>query len=175
MEARPPAACRDSPPGRADTKLAFCKWNRPVLAPNTSFVSRVGGLSPKIEGPGLQNAGLAPLSARRAYKTRIRCQRAPRALTKLAFGARGRSIPLHNSFRATNRLTHGQRGSPMQPSRGDPMAKSPGNQDAQDTEWQETRGIRKPMVADQPKCLANFLICEVSCHFLPPGAPEHPD
>lgn len=55
------------------------------------------------------------------------------------------------------------------------MAKSPGNQDAQDTEWQETRGIRKPMVADQPKCLANFLICEVSCHFLPPGAPEHPD
>lgn len=63
----------------------------------------------------------------------------------------------------------------MQPSRGDPMAKSPGNQDAQDTEWQETRGIRKPMVADQPKCLANFLICEVSCHFLPPGAPGNPD
>lgn len=75
------------PPDRADTKLASCKWNRPVLAPNTSFVSRVGGLSPKIEGPGLQNAGLVPLSARRAYKTRIRCQRAPRALTKLAFGA----------------------------------------------------------------------------------------
>lgn len=87
MEARPPTACRDSPPDRADTKLASCKWNRPVLASNTSFVSRVGGLSPKIEGPGLQNAGLVPLSARRAYKTRIRCQRAPRALTKLAFGA----------------------------------------------------------------------------------------
>ena len=94
MEARPPTARRDSPPGRADTKLAFCKWNRPVLAPNTSFVSRVGGLSPKIEGPGLQNAGLAPLSARR--------------LTKLASGANARPAPLQNSHlvpRATCRPT----------------------------------------------------------------------
>lgn len=31
------------------------------------------------------------------------------------------------------------------------------------------------MVADQPKCLANFLICKVSCHFLPPGTPGNPD